>query len=230
MVRFKYAFCEWYTPIRGPLSLKVAAEAGYDGIQIDDNGGRSNNFGLCDKRIQQAYLEAKVQTGIEIQMFNMLSLCMDGTLMKPKGSTEQVAAVESFRKGLEACVALGIPNIFYPSAVKALIVNDYDMQNTIISLREVGAMAKDMGIQLLFESFIDANRTIQIYEACNGCFKLLYDTLNPFRYGFGNPSRELPIYGAEFLHTIHVKDSAYNLIDDARLAMGGVRFLKQQNY
>ena len=39
MKKFKFASCEYCFPVWGSLAVEMAAEAGFDGIEITDGGG-----------------------------------------------------------------------------------------------------------------------------------------------------------------------------------------------
>ena len=87
MKKFKFASCEYCFPVWGSLAVEMAAEAGFDGIEITDGGGylqphpdnngfveyerlgldlsRQDNFPLTDPFIQDDYMEAAAKHGIK---------------------------------------------------------------------------------------------------------------------------------------------------------------------
>ena len=94
MNKLKFGACEYNFPIWGALALEMAHDAGYDGIEITDGGGylqphpmnkgyfveverlqpnliRMDNYPLLDPIVQDEYLEARANTGIEITGINL---------------------------------------------------------------------------------------------------------------------------------------------------------------
>ena len=60
----KIGVCAWSLPIDGPCTAKLAAELGFDGLQLDI-GAYERGFPLSRDFIQKAYLDAAAQYGIE---------------------------------------------------------------------------------------------------------------------------------------------------------------------
>ena len=81
---------EWSLPVEGPWGCKIAAEVGFEGIQLDV-GSYQRNFPKTKRCVQDAYLEAAAKYGIqytsidcnELDHFNMVA---------PKGFPERAIA------------------------------------------------------------------------------------------------------------------------------------------
>ena len=61
---------------------------------------------------------------------------------------------------------------------------------------------------------------MQLYEMCGKTFRLCYDTLNPLRYGFGDPQDELQRYPMDLIDHVHLKDAQFDFSGNARLGEG----------
>ena len=48
-----FGVCEWGIPVTGPFAVTLAAEMGYDGLQLGDCGGSSMQYPLNNPRVQE---------------------------------------------------------------------------------------------------------------------------------------------------------------------------------
>lgn len=203
----KYGICEWLLPIPGPTSFKLAAHAGYDGVQMLDWGGRENNYPLNLTWVQDTFRQAMDDNNICIQNLQLQSLVRSGGVKAAPDTAQGKAALEDIRKGAEVCAALNIPNLQLENFFNSAIQNTEDIKNTAELLKEAGKVTSDLGVQLVYESWFDYSGTMDIYEMSGQSFKLCYDTLNPLRYHFGDPIKELEQYDLSMLAFVHVKDA-----------------------
>ena len=60
----KIEITEWSLPVDGPYGSKIAAEIGFEGVQLDV-GSYERNFPKTKKIVQDAYLDAAAKYGIE---------------------------------------------------------------------------------------------------------------------------------------------------------------------
>ena len=220
MSKYSYAFCEWYMPITGFAALHLASAAGYDGIQVCDKGGEACGFPMNQQFFQEEYLRAQSETGITLQMFNLLSTIQSGGATDTVDSTRGQALVRATERGASACRVLGIPSLFVPGCLNNQPVDTDSLIRSAIMLERLSKICSNQGIELLYESFMDAPTTLELWERSNGAFRLLYDTLNPIRYGFSSPEKDLASYPTELLACIHVKDGLVGDGEDRPLGSG----------
>lgn len=202
-----FGVCEWLFPLSGPSAMRVLAQIGFDGVQILDAGGVEQNDPLMLPWVQDAYRQAMDVCGISIQTLQLQSLVRSGALKCPPASQRGKDALRAIQKGAQVCQKLNIPNLMVESFFASSITCREDFENTAAVLRQAGAITKDYGIQLIYESFMPRERTMRLHELCGGAFRLCYDTLNPLRYGFGDPLEELREYDLALIDHIHVKDA-----------------------
>lgn len=217
----QYGICEWYLAVPGPAAIKTAALLGYDGIQISDLQGHLNNFPLNDPRIQSLYLEAAEETGIIMQAFLPgTSVMSHGGICHPLNSTKGEEVRDNFRKSLEVCTAMKIPTLIIPGLDRSRINNDYQYMNTCRMLKLFIEEAGEKGIVIAYESFLPVDRLLHMLDFLKGKLKITYDTLNPIRYGFGRPSLEIKMLGADIIDHVHVKDAYENMEGTCPLGTG----------
>ncbi len=223
--------------IPGPAAIKTAARLGFDGIQISDLQGIRNNYPLNDSRLQALYLEAVEETGIRLQAFLPgASLMSYGNILNPIGSAKGQEAIQSFRKSLQVCNALNINVIVIPGLESNRVNNEYQYKNTCNMLKLFVEEAEDCGVTVAYESFLSTEALINLIEFTGGKLKTVFDTLNPIRYGFANPSDEILKLGSDVIDHIHVKDACTDLTGTCPLGQGAGRFdetvaaIKQTGY
>lgn len=209
----KYGVCEWYLATAGPSAIKTASQLGFQGIQIADLGGVNHNFPLNDQRIQVHYLEASKEYGVIIQGFqSVISMTQHGGIKYPVNSTKGQEAIFNFKKGLEVCIALNIPTYLICSFQASNFSNDYEQKNTAAMLKLFVELASDKGVQIAYECFAPIEKLFAIMDYVGDGLKLCYDTLNPIRFGNGNPPDEIRRIGIDKIDNVHVKDAQENLV------------------
>jgi len=221
---YKYGICEWLMPVTGPAAITLAGEMGFDGVQILDSGGESQNFPMNNPRVQDIYKKAADKAGIDIQTYQLQSLVRSGKVKSPQDSQGFRDAVLAIKKGIKVCRAIGIKNLMMENFFDSFIYNDYDLENTGALLKVAGELTGEAGIQLIYESFVSVEKTLRLYEMANRSFKLCYDTLNPQKYDFGDPLDELRRYPLAIIDHIHFKDTAPNYTCSALLGRGSSQF------
>jgi sugar phosphate isomerase/epimerase len=233
----KFGVCEWYLATSGPSAIQTASLLGFDGIQLSDIGGVTQNFPLNDERIQALYLEASAKYNVEIRGFQgNVSMTQHGGMKYPMDAPQGEAALFNFKKGLEVCVALGIPTYLICSFLASNFTNAYEQKNTAIMLKKFVELASEQGVQIAYEYFAPLEKLVEMLDFIGDGLKLCYDTLNPIRFGNGNPPDEIRKLGVEIIDNVHVKDAPENLVGCYPLGQGvgkvaeSIGVLKEKGY
>lgn len=219
MSRYKYGLCTWFFPSVEPSFLGICKDIGCDGIQLGDFGGEEKNFPLCNCKIANTYADAVAKTGVEVQSINMMTAMRVGLIRSQQNSDSQKVWELSVRKAAEAAIIVGCSTIMIAAYGQSAIQNGYDYRNVIENLRIGKEIAGEYGVELLFESFSNIEDTIDICKKSG--VNLLYDTLNPLKFGFGlSGADEIRAYGTELIKGIHVKDAAADFSTDVMFGEG----------
>lgn len=205
-MKYRYAICEWCLPVNGPSSVRLASQLGFDGIQLGDLGGASRGFPMNDECIQQLLLETASSCNIELQALHLQSLLHQDKMLYPPNTTQSDDLKLCIDKGIESCVALGIPTLFLSSFLKLFIYNKFQFENFAAHLRYANQMAQANGIQVLYESVLPLDKQYKMLELAGDGVGVLYDILNPICYGSGLPWEEIKQLGASLINQVHVKD------------------------
>ncbi|MCI8855211.1 MAG: sugar phosphate isomerase/epimerase [Clostridiaceae bacterium] len=222
----QYGICEWSMPIGGPFGVRLAAECGFDGIQLGDLGGMPQGFPMNHPRIQQGYLEAAEQAGVRLHSLHLHTLVREGTMLHPMGSAQGELARESIQKGIAACAAMKINRLMLSSFFASRIGNDYELENFASFLSYACDLGEEHGIRIVYEGILQIDRFLLLLERVGERLAVLYDTLNPIRFGSGDPLEEIRRIGVDRIDHVHVKDAPSNLIGCCLLGTGVGRLNK----
>lgn len=203
----KYGICEWSLPVSGTLAIQLAGEAGYNGIQLGEAGGRQMGYPLMNTRVQELYIETAKRFGIELHSLNLGALLAEGTLNYAAETLQGQHARESLKKGFEVCRALDIGTI-------VITVNSEDEEqtsNVLSHLKYALPLAAENGVEIAVESAQELPVILGILECMHDKVKICMDILNPLRFGSGNPQEQICIFGKERISHFHMKDSSKEL-------------------
>lgn len=220
----KCGICEWSFAVTGPSAIEYAGMIGFDGIQIGDLGGSKNCFPLNDPYIQATYLEASRRWNIVLQSMHLFTLVREGGLQCLPESTMGKHALNSIRKGAEACRDMGIPALLVTSYDACKIVNAYDVECTAKTLKAAVEITDDCGVQLVYESVLAAEWVQWILDYVGPSIKLCYDILNPIKFLTGRPADEIRQFGSQRIDHVHLKDCPKEMTGFCQLGSGYGRF------
>lgn len=206
-MRRHFGICEWAFPVFGPLAIRLAREAGYDGIQLGEAGGRRMGFPLNHPRVRQIYCETAEQYQIELHSLNLGALLAEGSLNHAAGSERGQHARESLRAGFSACRKLDIHTIVItvdPQTEEAAA-------HVVSHLRFAAELAQDSDVEIAMESALPLERIQRILAGAGESVKVCMDLLNPLRFGTGSPQQQIHAFGADRISHFHMKDSVSSL-------------------
>ncbi len=127
--KVKLGITEWSLPVDGPCGCKIAAEVGFEGIQLDV-GSYDRNFPKTKKVVQDAYLEAAEKYGMtytaigcnELDNYNMVA---------KKGSGERAIALRVIMSAIDAAAAMGISIVMVQSFNASAIETEQDFKRAV---------------------------------------------------------------------------------------------------
>lgn len=216
----QYGICEWCLPERGPEAVRHAAQLGFDGIQLAEQGGWEAGFPLLRPEVQDEYRRLRDETGIVYQSLHLWSLCRLACMIHPLDSTAGKIAVESIRAAARACADLEIPVIMVTSGFMSQIKNRLDFVVFREHLREACRIAADHGVRIVFESALSVDEILEMSSFCGPALKVCYDVFNPIRFHMAAPQDEIPRLGTELIDHFHLKDGPETMIGCSLLGDG----------
>lgn len=202
----KIGVCEWGMPVTGPFAVTLAAELGFDGLQLTDCGGSSMQYPLNNPRVQEAYLQAAAESGVEFGSIHLRSVFQDKSIDAPESSPLSELFRTSVTKSIKAAAQMGIPEVM----VAAIIWNKELFSNVVRHLRYACQVAQDNGVVLTVETNLTNQENYRLFEEVGHGMKLCFDACNPYLYGNGIPSvmlKELLAEKPEMIQHYHFKDT-----------------------
>jgi sugar phosphate isomerase/epimerase len=176
--KVKLGITEWSLPVDGPYGCKIAANVGFEGIQLDV-GSYARNFPKTKRIIQDAYLEAAEQYGItytamacnELDVYSMVA---------PKGYPERGIALRTITSAIDAAAAMDIPIVMVQSFKASAIETEQDFERAMNVITYVSQYALDKGdITIGVENLISVENLLRLLEEVgNPNVKIYFDTQN----------------------------------------------------
>lgn len=207
MERFRFGACEWCFPCWGPLSLKMAHEAGFSGMQLGDGGGSLHAYPLLDKSVQAAYLEAAERYSMALQSIHLYTLGHQGYLRSAFDSREGEICRESIRSGVLAASEMGIHTVI----IDGMRMNTAAKYAHVMKMAQYAVtIAEDYGVQIAMETDMTLEDHFRFLDALDGKVTLCFDTHNPVMYGTGKPADMIRALGKERMDHFHMKESRAN--------------------
>jgi len=225
-----FGICEWSLPcgpFAGVRGIHMAADIGFDGIQLGDMGGAEKGFPLStDESLQAEYRETAEERGVLFQSLHLYTLLREGTMIYPRNSTQGESAMVSLRAGILACRKLGIPELSLTSGFQCEIKEENGFRNFAAMLNYACDEAEEYGIKIGFESILSVPEIKRMREETRGRIGVCYDTYNMLRFQKGDPVQDIEQLSLEDIDHFHLKDAPENNVGCALLGTGRGNFSK----
>ena len=207
MSRFQFAACEWAFPCWGDLSVKMAHDAGFTGVQLGDGGGSMQGYPLRNKHVQDYYLNAGTKYGISFPQMHLYTLGHQGYYRSSPESYEGQVCRESIKQGIIAAYEMGIPCV----TIDAMRLNNpakkqYALEAACFAVK----MGEEYGIDIAVETDMTLEEHFTFIDRFDGKLKLCFDTHNPCMYGTGYPPDMIRALGKDRIDHFHIKDNGGN--------------------
>ena len=226
MNKLKFGACEYNFPIWGALALEMAHDAGYDGIEITDGGGylqphpmnkgyfveverlqpnliRMDNYPLLDPIVQDEYLEARANTGIEITGINLYFLNCQGFVSSSNDSLTGKDALKTIENAIIAASRMGIPLVTVPTkGMFGVAKNLYALQKLGFAV-QVGA---EYGVRIANSFDTSLARELEVIEKLNGKLKADFNTIDPAFYAQEPAADMIRALGKNAIEQVKIKD------------------------
>ena len=207
MARFQFAACEWSFPCWGSLAVKMAHEAGFDGLQLGDAGGSMQAYALRNKRVQEHYLNAGAKYGISFPQIHLYTLGHQCYYRSRLDSLEGQECLESIRQGVIAASEMGVPSVI----IDGMRMNNPAKRRHVFQVAQYAVkVGEEYGIQIGMETDMSLEDHISFLDALDGKLKLCFDAHNPVMYGTGYPPDMIRALGKDRIDHFHIKESRPN--------------------
>ena len=174
----KLGITEWALPVEGPYGCKIAADVGFEGIQLDI-GSYERNFPKTRRCVQDAYLEAADKFGIQYTAIGCNELDNYDMVAK-KGVAERGIAFKAITSAIDAAAVMGIPIVMVQSFNASALETDQDFERAINVIRRVSDYALEKGeITIGLENLLSVENLLRLIdEVDKPNVKIYFDTQN----------------------------------------------------
>lgn len=202
----KFGVCEWGIPVTGPFTVTLAAEMGYDGLQLGDCGGSSMQYPLNHPRVQEAYLQAAADSGMEFGSIHLRSVFQDKSIDAPVGSPLSELFKTSVSSTIRAAAQMDIPEVMGTAMIREREL----YPNVVHHLRYACQVAEDNGVVFTVETNLTNEENFRLLEEVGHGVKLCFDAYNPYLHDSGVPGemlKEILAKKPEIIRHYHFKDT-----------------------
>lgn len=204
MSKIKFGVCEFAFPCLGPSAVRMAHEAGFEGIQLADAGGSVKSYPLTNKWIQEDYLEASEKYGIALQSIHLYTLVRQGFIRCSQKSPEGEIAMESIKQGIIAASQMHIPTVM----IEGMRMYGAAQHHHVYEMYKYAVeVAESYGVEIAMETDMTLSKHFEFLDQFDGKLKLCFDTHNPVMYGTGYPPDMIRALGRERISHFHMKES-----------------------
>ncbi len=203
-MKVKFGVCEFCFPYWGEPAIKMAHEAGFEGMQISDGGGVDYAYPLNNKWIQDSYLNCAEKYGITLHALYLSTTSKQRYMCEDPKSQKGKIAREGIRKGIEAASQMGIKFVTFDYLRVYGVAAQTYMQEALSYAINVG---EDLGVQVAAEPDLTVSEELQLINRLEGKLKICYDTYNPLMYGSGYPPEMIKALGKDRIAYFHMKES-----------------------
>ena len=144
--KVKLGITEWSLPVDGPYGCKLAAEVGFEGVQLDI-GSYVRNFPKTKRCVQDAYLEAADKFGIQYTAIACNELDYYNMVAK-KGLPDRAIALKTITSAIDAAAAMGIPIVMVQSFNASAIETEQDFERALNVIRRVSDYALEKPVDV----------------------------------------------------------------------------------
>jgi len=213
---------QWSLDRSGVDSLFDAAELGFKAIHID--AGSFENGELIDNsRLQRAYSQAELDTGVKIGAIAPGYLNSYG-ITSPPESRDAERCWDLTRIAIDAAVQMNVSLVYIPSFRLSEMHTEEDIKRTAVFIQKACLYATPYDLMLATENTLGVEGNLKLLnEVAHPKFHILFDTLNPIYWGH-NPVDLLNHLWPNIASQIHVKDGANGGMGNAILGTGQANF------
>ncbi|MFV0363458.1 MAG: sugar phosphate isomerase/epimerase family protein [Suipraeoptans sp.] len=204
----KFGVCEFCMPCDGPLAIKMAHDAGFEGIQLGDLGGVSKSYPFSNRYVQDEYMQVSTDMNVNLQAMHLQSLFNSRFMLDIPTSENGKLAREALRSAAISCRQMNIPVIMVTATC---VANQEQYDNLCAALKFGLQVCAENGVHLVMENDFTPNQFLNLRERVGEELKLCFDMMNPTVYGIGEPYKLIEEVGVQVIDHFHAKDCVENV-------------------
>lgn len=228
MTRVNIGLTDWRLPVRGSDAIRLTADVGVDGIQLD-LGGRNRAPWLDDPHTLKAAREALDETqvyplAVTANVLNDIGLCAKS------GTTASHDVRKIIIRAIDTAYKLGAELVFFPSFRRSEITNYSDLVRTAEVLNWACYQAEQRGLLLATENVLNPDNLLKLIRMVDsGNIRIVLDTANPLKVG-QSPLSVIKVAANLIAPQVHIKSMAESapLTYDEQVIMDVIKALNNE--
>jgi sugar phosphate isomerase/epimerase len=225
---YKFGVTQWGMPGDGLYAVRLAKEAGLDGLQIE-LGSYAKGYPMAQERIRNAYLDDSEKYGIEFPSFVLNDLTIND-FAHGRDTGRGKIAYEQIRLGAKTASQMNIKVLMIPSFLNGLIVDEETFVHSVEALKYCCEEAGQYGVTIAHETAQNHEEHIRFLNAVDmPNIKVFFDSMNYKFTGRHDQMDTLRNIYPRMLDQLHVKDGVTEL-SGAQLGKGDMDFYKQIDF
>lgn len=228
MSRYKFACTQWGMPGEGYYAVRVAKEAGLDGVQLDF-GTYEYGYPMAQKYVQDMYLEDAAKYGIEFPSLVLNDLGCHG-FVNGRNSEDGKIAYEMMELGIKVAADMKIGTVMIPCFFNNFITEEKHYDNAVEALQFCCDLASGHGITIANETVLSPENHRKIVDRVKRPnLGIFFDSMN---YSFFSKLDQMNVLTNSMgvmVPQLHIKDGT-DILSGALLGEGKMDFTKQAEY
>lgn len=228
MSKYKFACTQWGMPGEGLYGVRVAAEAGLDGLQLE-LGSYENGYPLLQKTVREGYMEDAERYGIAFPSIVLNDLGKND-FVHGRNTEHGKIAYESFDIAVEIAAEMGVGMVMIPNFFNNFITEPEHYDNAAQALQYCCDRAAKYGITVASETVLAWKDHKRILDKVNrDNIGVFFDSMNYQFFSNLDPMANLRDMYPYMVDQLHFKDGIDDL-SQCLLGEGEMAFEQQAQF
>lgn len=228
MGRYKFACTQWGMPGEGHYAVRVAKEAGLDGVQIE-LGSFEHGYPMAQKYVRAQYMAESKQYGIAFPSLVLNDLGLYG-FVGGRNTDSGKIAYEMMKIGIDVAAEMGIGTVMIPCFFNNFIVEEDHYKNAVEALIFCCDEAKRHNIYIANETVLSPENHKRILDQVGKPnIGIFFDSMN---YKFFSKLDQMDVLTKNYpamAPQLHIKDGIDDL-SGSLLGRGEMDFYPQAEF
>lgn len=228
MARYKFGATQWGMPGEGLYAIRIAKDAGLDGVQIE-LGSYENGYPMAQKCVRDKYLEDGEKYGVEFPSLVLNDLGVYD-FVHGKNTDKGKIAYEMMELGINVAAEMKIDTVMIPNFFENFIVEEEHFKNAADALVFCCDLAAKHNITIASETVLSPENHFRILDMVNRKnIGIFFDSMN---YKFFSKLDQMDVLKKalpRMVPQLHIKDGVKDL-SGSLLGEGDMDFFKQADF
>lgn len=228
MASYKFGITQWGMPGEGLYAVRIAKEAGLDGLQIE-LGSYENGYPMAQKCVRDKYLEDAAKYGVEFPSLVLNDLGVYD-FVHGKATDKGKIAYEMMEIGIHVAAEMKIGTVMIPNFFANFIIEEEHYRNAADALVFCCDLAARHGITIASETVLSPENHIRILDMVGRKnIGIFFDSMNYKFFSKLDQMEVLEKAWPRMVPQLHIKDGVKEL-SGSLLGEGEMDFFKQAEF